>query len=132
MLETEIFKSLIQISFLGREIMRWIADFCCREKFPEARKALLKSISLFPCHWGAWKAYLLASGGSDAPIADPDLPRHWMREIYFSSLCIESRENEEGLGRLQVHSRLIMSLTAIFHMLIVLLDADQPTAMRLL
>lgn len=44
----------------------------------------------------------MASGGADAPIADPDLPQHWMREIYFSSLCLESRENEEGLGRLQV------------------------------
>ena len=63
---------------------------------------LHQSINLFPCNWGAWRALQLASGGADAPMADPTLPRHWMREFYLASLCLESRENAEGLGRLQV------------------------------
>ena len=67
-----------------------------------ARKVLHQSINLFPCNWAAWRALQLASGGADAPMADPTLPRHWMREFYLASLCLESRENAEGLGRLQV------------------------------
>ena len=68
----------------------------------EARKTLHQSIDLFPCNWGAWKALQVASGGADAPLADPTLPKHWMRDFYLASLCLQSRENEEGLGRLQV------------------------------
>jgi len=44
----------------------------------------------------------VASGGADAPLADSTLPKHWMRDFYLASLCLQSRENEEGLGRLQV------------------------------
>ena len=69
----------------------------------EARKTLHQSIDQFPCNWGAWKALQVASGGADAPLADPTLPKHWMREFYLASLCLESRENEEGLSRLQVN-----------------------------
>ena len=74
----------------------------CRDQLEEARSTLHSSIDIFPCNWGAWKALQIASGGADAPLADPTLPKHWMREFYLASLCLESRENEEGLGRLQV------------------------------
>lgn len=77
----------------------------CREQLEEARRTLHQSIDRFPCNWGAWKALQVASGGADAPLADPTLPKHWMREFYLASLCLESRENEEGLGRLQVSIR---------------------------
>lgn len=30
------------------------------------------------------------------------LPRHWMRDFFLASLCLEVQENQEGLSRLQV------------------------------
>ena len=30
------------------------------------------------------------------------LPRHWMRDFFLASLCLETQENQEGLSRLQV------------------------------
>lgn len=31
-----------------------------------------------------------------------DLPRHWMRDFFLASLCLEVQENQEALSRLQV------------------------------
>lgn len=33
---------------------------------------------------------------------DVGLPRHWMRDFFLASLCLEVQENQEGLSRLQV------------------------------
>ena len=30
------------------------------------------------------------------------LPRHWVRDFYHASLCLEMQENQEALSRLQV------------------------------
>ena len=30
------------------------------------------------------------------------LPRHWMRDFFLASLCLEVQENQEALSRLQV------------------------------
>ena len=30
------------------------------------------------------------------------LPRHWMRDFFLASVCLEVQENQEGLSRLQV------------------------------
>ena len=32
------------------------------------------------------------------------LPRHWMRDFFLASLCLEVQENQEALSRLQVWS----------------------------
>lgn len=29
------------------------------------------------------------------------LPRHWMRDFFLASLCLEVQENQEALSRLQ-------------------------------
>lgn len=36
---------------------------------------------------------------------DVGLPRHWMRDFFLASLCLEVQENQEGLSRLQVLSQ---------------------------
>ena len=35
-----------------------------------------------------------------------DLPRHWMRDFFLASLCLEVQENQEALSRLQVSLQL--------------------------
>jgi hypothetical protein len=35
-------------------------------------------------------------------LADALLPRHWMRDFFLASLCLEVQHNAEGLSRLQV------------------------------
>ena len=30
------------------------------------------------------------------------LPRHWMRDFFLASVCLQVQENQEGLSRLQV------------------------------
>ncbi|KAK9814160.1 hypothetical protein WJX72_001350 [[Myrmecia] bisecta] len=71
-----------------------------RERKSEARALLLASISGYPCHWGAWQALQQLCVDCDVQ-AGLSLPRHWMREFFLVSLCLESQQNEEGLGRLQ-------------------------------
>lgn len=49
---------------------------CCREQSQEARRVLHRSIELFPCNWGAWRALQVsvsttkgfASGISPSPV----------------------------------------------------------------
>ena len=40
------------------------------------------------------------------------LPRHWMRDFFLASLCLETQENQEGLSRLQVGSALPVTVRA--------------------
>ena len=41
------------------------------------------------------------------------LPRHWMRDFFLASLCLEVQENQEALSRLQVCLYLHLVPTAV-------------------
>ncbi|KAI8473690.1 MAG: hypothetical protein J3K34DRAFT_518801 [Monoraphidium minutum] len=71
----------------------------------EARALLAKSVTLYPCHWGAWQALQGLCSDLGAVSALP-LPAHWVRDAFLAAACLELQHNAEALSRLQVINQL--------------------------
>lgn len=59
----------------------------------------------YPCNWSAWLALAaLAAPGQELASSEADtaMPRHWTRDFHLVHICLETQENDEALGRLQV------------------------------
>ena len=65
-----------------------------REKKDQAKRALMESVTLYPCNWAAWQA--LQELNLDLHKLG-NLPNHWMSSFFVASLCLEIQENERGL-----------------------------------
>lgn len=75
-----------------------------KEQKAEAQACLLESVTAFPCNWGAWQALQVLYSEREVG-GEVGLPRHWMRDFFLASVCLEVQENQEGLSRLQTLSQ---------------------------
>lgn len=75
-----------------------------KEQKGEAQACLLESVTAYPCNWGAWQALQVLYSEREVG-GEVGLPRHWMRDFFLASLCLEVQENQEGLSRLQTLSQ---------------------------
>ena len=63
-----------------------------------ARRALIESVSLYPCNWSAWKA-LTASSPDIASFREVEsqLPKHFMADFFRAHVLVNMQHSEEGL-----------------------------------
>lgn len=72
-----------------------------REKKAQATEVLLASLAAYPCNWAAWQALQHLCSDMDQ-LATLQLPRHWARDCFMVSVCLELQANADALQRLQV------------------------------
>ncbi|KAL3158903.1 anaphase-promoting complex component apc8 [Trebouxia sp. C0010 RCD-2024] len=75
-----------------------------KEQKAEAQACLLESVTAYPCNWAAWQALQVLYSEREVG-GEVGLPRHWMRDFFLASLCLEVQENQEALSRLQTLSQ---------------------------
>jgi len=71
-----------------------------RDRKDDARAVLVESVNEYPWHWGAWQSLQSLCSTVNAAEALP-IARHWMRDFFLASLCLELQQNAEGVEHYQ-------------------------------
>ncbi|CAG9463951.1 unnamed protein product [Pedinophyceae sp. YPF-701] len=79
-------------------------------KLDDALVVLLRSVSLYPCHWGAWLAIKEVAKQRSMSVEQVrnlhGVPQHWMCDAFLASMAIDAQENEKAI----LHARKVRQI----------------------